>query len=42
MLNIKKILVSIVFKFFEKKIGSGAIVNEVPTQKLHKPVVKIF
>ena len=30
------------FKIFDKKTGSEAIINQVPTQKLHKPVVKIF
>ena len=31
-----------VFKFFDKKIGSGINVNEVLAQELHKSVIKIF
>ena len=31
-----------VFKFFDKKTGSGANVNEVLVQELRKPVIKIF
>ena len=31
-----------VFKFFDKKIGSGISANEKLTEELHKPVTKIF
>ena len=30
------------YKFFEKKTGSGASVNEELAEELHKPVIKIF
>ena len=32
----------VVYKFFDKKAGSGAIVNEQQVQELPKPVIKIF
>ena len=38
----KKILRSLEYKIFDKKIGSGASVNEVLAQTLHKPVIKKF
>ena len=38
----KKQFASIVYKFFDKKPGSGASVNEEPVQELHKPVIKKF
>ena len=31
-----------VYKFLDKKIGSGVNVNEVLAQELHKPVIKKF
>ena len=31
-----------VYKFFEKKTGSGASVNEELAQELHKPVTQKF
>ena len=31
---------SLVYKFFDKKIGSIENLNEVPAQELHKPVIK--
>ena len=33
-------LASMVCKFFDKKTGSGASVNEDLAQELHKPVIK--
>ena len=30
------------YKFFEKKTGAGASVNEELAQELHKPVIKKF
>ena len=33
-------LASMVYKFFDKKTGSGACVNEKQAQELHKPVIK--
>ena len=35
-------LASMVYKFFDKKIGSGMNVNEVLAQELHKPMNKKF
>ena len=35
-------LASIVNKFFDKKTGSGASVNEGLAQELHKPEIKKF
>ena len=31
-----------VYNFFDKKIGSGASVNEELAQELHRPVIKKF
>ena len=33
-------LASMVYKFFDKKAGSGISVNEQLAEKLHKPVIK--
>ena len=33
-------LASIVYKFFDKKAGSGATANEQLVEELHKPVTK--
>ena len=33
---------SMMYKFVDKKIGSGVNVNEVLAQELHKPVIKKF
>ena len=38
----QKGLVSMVYKFFDKKTGSGSNVNEMLAQELHKPVIKKF
>ena len=38
----KRRLASMVHKFFDKKPGSGASVNEEPVQELHKPVIEQF
>ena len=35
-------LASMVYKFFNKKAGSGESVNEELAQELHKPVIKKF
>ena len=35
-------LACLVYKFFDKKTGSGANVNEVLAQELHKPVIIIL
>ena len=35
-------LASMVYKFFDKKIGSGVRVNEKLAQGLHKPMIKKF
>ena len=35
-----KELASLVYKFFDKKTGLGANVNEVLVQELNKPVIK--
>ena len=31
-----------VYKFFDKKIGSGISVNEQLAEELHKPIIKKF
>ena len=31
-----------IYKFFDKKTGSGASVNEELAEELHKPVIKKF
>ena len=33
-------LASVVYKFFDKKTGLGANINEVLAQELHKPAIK--
>ena len=33
-------LASMIYKFFDKKTGTGASVNEKQAQELHKPVIK--
>ena len=38
----KKALVSIVYKFFDKKRGSDVSVNEQLAEELDKPVIKKF
>ena len=35
-------LASMVYKFFDKKTGLGASINEELAQKLHKPVIQNF
>ena len=35
-------IASMLYIFFDKKIGSGVSVNEVIAQELHKPVIKTF
>ena len=36
----QRVLSSIVFKFLDKKTGSGVSVNEQIAKELHKPVIK--
>ena len=36
----QRALVSMVYKFFDKKAGSGVSVNEQIDEELHKPVIK--
>ena len=38
----QRALASMVYKFFDKKTGSGISVNEPLAQELHKPVIKKF
>ena len=38
----EKSLASMVYKFFDKKTGSGMSVTEQLAEKLHKPVIKKF
>ena len=38
----QKGLESMVYKFFDKKIGTGISVNEQLAEELHKPVIKKF
>ena len=38
----QRTLASIIYKLFDKKIGSGVRVNEQLAEELHKPVVKKF
>ena len=38
----KRAVVSMVYKFFDKKIGSGISVNEQLAEELHKPIIKKF
>ena len=38
----QRALASKVYKFFDKKIGSGISVNEQIAEELHKPVIKKF
>ena len=38
----QRALASIVYKFFDKKAGSGISVNEQLAEKLHKPVTENF
>ena len=35
----QRALASMVYKIFDKKIGSWAIVNEELSQELHKPII---
>ena len=35
-------LTSIAYKFFDKKTGSGAHLNQEPVQELNKPVITKF
>ena len=36
----QRALASMVYKFFDKKTGSGISVNENLTEELHKPVIQ--
>ena len=36
----QRALASMVYKFFDKKTGSGISVNEELAEELHKPVIK--
>ena len=38
----QRLLASMVYKFFDKKTGSGISVNEQLAEELHKPVVQNF
>ena len=38
----QRVLASMVYKFYDKKIGSGIIVKEQLAKELHKPVIKKF
>ena len=38
----QRALASMIYKFFDKKSGSGVKVNEQLTEELHKPVTKKF
>ena len=38
----QKALASLVYRFFDKKTGSGISVNEQLAEELHKPVIKKF
>ena len=38
----QRALASMVYKFFDKKTGSGISVNEQLSKELHKPVIKKF
>ena len=38
----QRVLASMVYKFFDKKSGSGVSVNEQQGEELHKPVIKKF
>ena len=38
----QRVLASMVYKFFDKKTGSGVSVNEQLAGELHKPVIKNF
>ena len=38
----QKALASMVYRFFDKKTGSGLSVNEQLAEELHKPVIKKF
>ena len=38
----QRALTSMVYKFFDKKTGSGVSLNEQQTEELHKPVIKKF
>ena len=38
----QRALASMVYKFFDKKTGSGLSVNEQVAEELHKPVIKKF
>ena len=38
----QRALASMVYKFFDKKTGSGVSVNEQLAEELHKPVIKKF
>ena len=35
-------LASMIYKFFDKKTGSGMNINEQLAEELHKPVIKEF
>ena len=38
----QRALANMVYKFFDKKTGSGVSVNEQLAQELHKPLIKKF
>ena len=38
----QRALASMVYKFFDKKTGSGISVNEQPAEESHKTVIKKF
>ena len=38
----QRALASLVYRFFDKKTGSGISVNEQLVEELHKPVIKKF
>ena len=42
IVNVVNILASMVYKFFDKKIGSGISINEQLAHELHKPVIEKF
>ena len=38
----QRALASMIYNFFNKKTGSGVIVNKQPAEELQKPVIKKF
>ena len=38
----QRVLASMIYKFFDKKTGSGLSINEQLAKELHKPVIKKF